>query len=48
MIMVVRCCCLAGVVDTVVMSYCGMDGKAVGHGVGTVVLGGVAVGLGRG
>ena len=33
------CCMVSGTVDTVVMSLWGMEGKALGHGVGSLVLG---------
>ncbi|KAF6219152.1 hypothetical protein HO133_004977 [Letharia lupina] len=33
------CCTVSGAVDTVVMSLWGMAGKAMGHGVGCVLLG---------
>lgn len=37
--MVLLCCTVSGAVDTIVMSLWGMEGKALGHGVGCVVLG---------
>ena len=36
---VLICCTVSGAVDMVVMSSWGMEGKALGHGVGCVVLG---------
>ena len=36
---VLICCTAAGIVDTLVMALWGMEGKALGHGVGTVVMG---------
>lgn len=36
---VLICCTVSGTVDTVVMSLWGMEGKALGHGVGCLVLG---------
>ena len=36
---VLICCTVSGAVDTVVMSLWGMEGKALGHGVGSLVLG---------
>lgn len=36
---VLICCTVSGAVDTVVMSLWGMEGKALGHGVGCLVLG---------
>ena len=36
---ILLCCTVSGVVDTIVMSQWGMEGKALGHGVGCVVLG---------
>lgn len=36
---ILMCCTVSGAVDTVVMSLWGMEGKAVGHGVGCVILG---------
>ena len=33
------CCTVSGAVDTVVMSWWGTEGKALGHGVGCVILG---------
>lgn len=36
---VLICCTVSGAVDTVVMSVWGMEGKALGHGVGCLVLG---------
>ena len=36
---ILMCCTACGVVDTVVMSLWGMEGKALGHGVGCVILG---------
>lgn len=37
--MVLVCCTVSGAVDTVVMSLWGLEGKALGHGVGCLVLG---------
>ena len=36
---VLICCTVSGAVDTVVMSLWGLEGKALGHGVGCLVLG---------
>lgn len=33
------CCTVSGAVDTVVMTLWGMEGKALGHGVGCLILG---------
>ena len=39
---VLLCCCVAGMVDTIVVGRVGFKGKGLGHGVGTAVLGLVA------
>jgi len=39
---VFACICVAGSVDTVVVSLVGLPGKGLGHGVGTVGMGFVA------
>lgn len=36
---VLICCTVSGAIDTVVMSLWGLEGKALGHGVGCLVLG---------
>lgn len=35
---ILMCCTVSGAVDRIVMSFWGMEGKAVGHGVGCVIL----------